>query len=695
MEGEIKEEGETMVLSDNIREIKGIGEKKAGLFAKLGIETVEDLICHYPFRYEDRKTYRELDEICESEKIMSSGIILSITETSPKPRMSLTKIKVGSELRQATLTFYNQPYLRRTFRVGERVQFYGPCQCNGRKLEFSSPLIEHYGKDKQMNRIYPIYSVVSGLTNNDVVKAMATALEEVNDIMDFFPEKLLVMRKLAPLDFALRNIHFPKEVSEVKAARYRLIYEEFFLLQMNLLSIRKHRNDSSAYKMSDKGGELEDFKDHLPFSLTSAQEKVAKEILGDMGKDIPMQRLIQGDVGSGKTVLAWLCCYFSFLNSCQSVLMVPTEVLAKQHYEGALKLLGHTGMKIGCLTGSVSKKQKQEMYSLIEEGNIDLVIGTHALIREGIRFHKLALAITDEQHRFGVKQRNKLTAHYDVEPHILVMTATPIPRTLTLVLQGDLDVSVIDELPKGRKPIITKVMENKKRNLAYNLCLGELQKGRQVYIVCPLVSESEALDLRSAEELYEELKNTLLKDYRVELLHGKMKPDQKNEIMGRYEKGETQVLVSTTVIEVGINVPNASCMIIENAERFGLSQLHQLRGRVGRGVEQSYCCLIYKGYNDVLMERMKVMAETNDGFVIAEKDLELRGPGEVLGLKQHGIPELKLADFFKHRSVLLQSKQDVEEILEGRFDLSEMERSILQKKTEEVMEKKMREVAMN
>lgn len=684
-----------MVLSDEIRVIKGIGEKKAKLFAKLGIETVEDLVRYYPFRYEDRKTYTKLEEIFESKKVFSSGIVLSISETSPKPKMSLTKIRVGSELRQATLTFYNQPYLGRTYRVGEHIQFYGTCQCSEKRLEFSSPIVEAYGKDRFTNGIYPVYSVIQGLTNNEIVKAVSTALEEINDVMDFFPSYLLEKRKLAPLDFAIRNIHFPKHISELKAARYRLIYEEFFLLQMSLLSLRKHRESASAYRMRFPEDELERFQQNLPFSLTAAQQRVFRELADDMAREVPMQRLVQGDVGSGKTILAWLCCYLCFLNGFQTVLMAPTEVLAKQHYEGALKLFENTGLKAAFLTGSVSRKQKKEIYSDIEEGRVDLVIGTHAVIQEEVRFHKLGLAITDEQHRFGVKQRNRLAGSYDIGPHILVMTATPIPRTLTLVVQGDLDVSVIDELPKGRKPIVTKVMENKKRSVAYQLCLEELKKGRQAYIVCPLILESEALDLRSAQELYESLKNGIFRDYRVGLLHGKMKPAEKDEIMKEYQSGKTQVLVSTTVIEVGINVPNASCMIIENAERFGLSQLHQLRGRVGRGAEQSYCSLIYKGYNEVLLERMKVMSQTNDGFVIAEKDLELRGPGEVLGLKQHGLAELKLADFFKHQKVLLQSKRDVEEVLEERSDISLVEREILEKKMQEIVDKKMREVAMN
>ncbi len=684
-----------MVLSDNILEIKGIGEKKAKLFAKIGVETVEDLLSYYPFRYEDRKSYKRLEEICESEKVFSSGIIIDIMESRPKPKMVLTKVKVATELAQATLTLYNQAYFRSSYRVGDHIQFYGPCQRVGKRWEFSSPLIEPYGRDQLMNRIYPVYSVIQGLSNNELVKAMATALLEINDIMDFFPNRLMKKRRIAPLDFAVRNIHFPEDISALKRARYRLIYEELFFLQMSLLGIRKHQEKSKAYAMKMEKQKIQAFRAALTFELTGAQERVLGELLGDMTKEVPMQRLVQGDVGSGKTIVAWLCCYLCFLNGCQSVLMGPTEVLAKQHYEGARKIFEPYGLRIEFLSGSVTGKKKKEIYQKIEEGEVDLVIGTHAVIQEGVRFRKLGLTITDEQHRFGVKQRNRLTGDYEISPHILVMTATPIPRTLSLVLQGDLDISIIDELPKGRKAIVTKVMEDRKRRIAYQGALSELREGRQVYIVCPLVMESEALDLKSATELCDSLKTGVFREYRVELLHGKMKASEKNDIMSRYREGSIDVLVSTTVIEVGINVPNATCMIIENAERFGLSQLHQLRGRVGRGAAQSYCYLIYKGYNDVLLERMRVMAETNDGFVIAEKDLELRGPGEVLGLRQHGLPEFKLADLMKHREVLLLAKEDVEEILNENEEITDLERFILQKKVEKTMERKLREIAMN
>ncbi len=683
-----------MVLADNIQTIKGIGEKKAKLFEKMGVKTVEDLLFYFPFRYEDRKTYRSLEQISEEGSFFSSGIVVAVQTNRIKPKMTVTKLIVRSLTKEAVLTIFNNPYIEKRYPIGTNIQFYGTCQKTRGRIQFSSPEIEEYGKNSLMSRIYPIYPLVKGIGNQDVIKAVAYALEELNDIMDYLPKRLLEGRKLAPLDFALRNIHFAKDISALKSARYRMIYEEFFMLQLNLHNIRGSRSHLKAFPLFEKK-QMQEWISSLPFELTDAQKRVLCDLEQDMQKDTPMQRLIQGDVGSGKTIIAWYGCYLAYLNGYQSVMMAPTEVLAKQHYEGAKKIFADTQMKITFLSGSVSKKKKEEIYQAIEEGEYHLVIGTHALLQDGVCFKKLALAITDEQHRFGVKQRNRLSNVYEISPHILVMTATPIPRTLTLVLQGDLDVSIIDELPKGRKRIVTKTMEYRKKNMAYQHCLQELAKGRQVYIVCPLVSESEALDLKSAEELYESLKTGMLKDYSIGLLHGKMKASEKTEIMRRYEQREIDVLVSTTVIEVGINVPNATVMIIEDAQRFGLSQLHQLRGRVGRGSEQSYCFLLYKGYDEILLQRMQVMSSTEDGFLIAEKDLEIRGPGEVLGLRQHGLPELKLADFTKHQKVMFSAKKDVEDILNEKIKLDKIERLILDNKIEETMERKMRDLAMN
>ena len=684
-----------MKKTDGVESIKGIGSKKATLLKQLGIETIEDFLLYFPFRYEDRASHVLLDEIRREDKVFSSGRIVSFQTSRPKPKMTITKITVCSELgKEGVITIFNNPYLHKQYSVGDCIQFYGMCQIKGRKILFSSPEIEPFGKNVLMNYIYPIYPLVKGLSNHDMVNAMRTILQSLGELEEVFPESLLQKRSLAPFDFAVRNIHFPHSVSALKSARYRLIYQEFFMLQMHLLNLRNKDETARSFVLKELE-QAKSFFDKIPFELTNAQKRVLQEMTEDLKQEKPMQRLVQGDVGSGKTVLAWYATYLTFLNGYQTVLMAPTEVLAKQHYEGAKKLFEGSGVRIAFLSGSISKKKKEEIYQGISDGDYDLVIGTHAVIQEGVHFSKLALAITDEQHRFGVKQRGKLSKQYEISPHILVMTATPIPRTLTLVLQGDLDISIIDELPKGRKQIETYAIEQKKAHVVYGQCIGELQKGRQLYIVCPLVKESEVLDLKSAEELYESLKTGVFSVFRVGLLHGKMKSSEKTEMMRKYQEHEIDVLVSTTVIEVGINVPNATVMIIEDAQRFGLSQLHQLRGRVGRGSDQSYCYLIYRGYDQVVLKRMQVMTSTNDGFVIAEKDLEIRGPGEVLGVKQHGIPELKLADFTKHQKVMFASKEDIQELTDKRLVCSEQERKTLGDRVEETFQKKMEHLVMN
>ncbi|MDO5062240.1 MAG: ATP-dependent DNA helicase RecG [Peptostreptococcaceae bacterium] len=679
--------------TDSVQYIKGIGEKKAKRFAKLHIHTVEDLLFHLPARYEDRSVIKTFDQIANDERVCSYGTIVNFEKSMPKRNMLIIKIVVKQGSHAAYLTTFNNEYITDKFSVGDRIAFYGKAKRVLNRLDFQSPEIEKQGEGKLTGVIFPIYPLTAGLTNTDVQKAVTQALEQVRlGLYENIPLEIREKRQLAPMEFALRNVHFPKGLEELKIARYRFVYEDFFLLQTYILMMKKLGEKQKAFELM-RYEEADNFVQNLSFELTSAQKKVLEDIDRDLGRSYPMQRLVQGDVGSGKTIIAFYASYCAFLNGYQSTIMVPTEILAKQHYHSAMELFAHTPLRIRLLIGSMTKKEKEKVYQEIAAHECDLVIGTHALIQEKVVFPKLALAVTDEQHRFGVRQRSALYAGYEITPHILVLTATPIPRTLSLILQGDLDVSVINELPKGRIPIKTLVIEQKIRHKAYERCIDELQKGRQAYIVCPLVEESEELDLRSAQELWVDLKNGYLKDFRVGLIHGKLKASEKNEIMEAFEQKRLDALVSTTVIEVGINVPNATVMIVEEAQRFGLSQLHQLRGRVGRGTDESYCVLVYKGGSDILQQRMQIMSETADGFVIAEKDLQLRGPGEMFGLRQHGLPEFKVADLAKHIHIMELAQKDAFELLESKR-LHQEYQSLLDKINKK-FEREIQEIALN
>ena len=683
-----------MKLTDSIRLIKGIGEKKASKLAKLNIKTLEDLIYHFPARYEDRSIFKTLDQIASDERVCSYGTIVNFEKTTPKRNLSIIKIVVKQGQNMAYLTLFNNKYIVDKYSIGDKIAFYGKAKLLFNHLEFNSPDIEPYGENKLTGRIFPVYPLTQGVSNLEIQNMIQVALRSSNlKELEMLPDKILKENNIAPIEFALNKIHFPGNVQELKVARYRIVYEELFMLQLYILLLKSSRNSQASYQIKYKE-KLKTMIDSLAYELTDSQKSVIGDIIKDMEKDHPMQRLVQGDVGSGKTIVAFSAMYLTFLNGLQSAIMVPTEILAKQHYEAATKLFEPLGVTVRLLIGSTKKKEKETIYEEINSGTCHMVIGTHALIQDKVRFEKLALAITDEQHRFGVKQRNALYASYNMLPHVLVLTATPIPRTLSLIIQGDLDVSSITQLPKGRVPIETLVIEQKLRHKAYEKSLKEIEKGKQVYIVCPLVEESEEMDLYSAQQLYTELKEEYYQDCQVGLIHGRMKATEKNDIMSAFEKNDLQVLVSTTVIEVGINVPNATVMIIEEAQRFGLSQLHQLRGRVGRGRDQSYCILIYKGSSDIMKQRMEIMNGTTDGFIIAEKDLLLRGPGEMFGLRQHGLPEFKIADLAKHLKIMELAQKDALGITEGRI-LNSVERAQLLEKVEKKFQKKLEEIALN
>ena len=652
------------VINESIQYVKGIGPKKAEKLNKLGIYTIKDLLYYFPRQFEDRSIIKKIAQLEDEEKVTVKALITNIESYTPKKGMTITRIDVKDDTGFAKLTFFNREYIKNTFRVGDSILAFGKVKKNGRFVELNSCELEYLSTSpKNIGKLVPVYPLSYGITNKDIMNTVRMVFENKDiKIPEYMPEYLLKKYRLCGIDYAIKNIHFPKDKESLKVALYRLIFEELLVLQLGLF-MYKGGNSNEKGILFKRDQRLDEVLESLPFSLTRAQNRALNEIIDDMCSEKVMNRLVQGDVGSGKTVVALLALAECVFNGYQGALMAPTEILAQQHYESFTETFEDIGINVELLTGSVTKKQKEGILHRARDGEIDILIGTHALIEDNVEFKNIGLVITDEQHRFGVRQRGKLSSK-GTSPDILVMTATPIPRTLALILYGDLDISIIDELPPGRQPIETIAVEKKKRDKVYNsLVRREVDKGRQVYIVCPLVEESESLDITSATETAEEIKRDFFPDLRVGLLHGKMKPSEKDAIMTAFKNHELDILVSTTVIEVGVNVPNSTLMIIENAERFGLAQLHQLRGRVGRGKHQSYCVLIYGSNSEVCRKRMGIMEETNDGFKISEKDLEIRGPGEFFGTMQHGVPELKVANLFKHMKILKTVQQEARIII--------------------------------
>ncbi|WP_455104283.1 ATP-dependent DNA helicase RecG [Peptostreptococcus sp.] len=650
------------VLNENIQFVKGIGPKKAEKMARLGIFTVKDALYYFPRQFEDRSRQKKIFQLEEGEK---TGVRVKIDRINSVSRrkFSITEFYVSDDTGKAKLVFFNKAYLRNTFRVGDMVKVFGSVKKNlGPVTELHNCEIEYDKLDKNTGIIVPVYSLTAGVGNKEVM-GMIRSIFESSDISidEYLPKWLVDKYNLCGVDFAIKNMHFPEKKENVKIAMYRLIFEELLFLQLGLFTVKGNNKVGKGIGFQ-RHKDMDKIEGKLPFRLTRAQQKAYDEIIEDMTSDRIMNRLVQGDVGSGKTVVAQLALANCVLNGYQGAYMAPTEILAKQHMESFKDFFEGTGIRVEVLTGSSTKKEARETLEDLASGQVDILIGTHALIEDRVEFASLGLVITDEQHRFGVNQRVRLTSKSE-NPDVLVMTATPIPRTLALILYGDLDISIIDELPPGRKPIETLAIEKRKRESYYmSKVRSEIEKGRQVYVVCPLVEESETLDLKSASEVYDELRYDFFKDLRVGLLHGKMKASEKDQVMEAFKNHELDILVSTTVIEVGVNVPNASLMIIENAERFGLAQLHQLRGRVGRGSEKSYCTLIYGSKTEICRHRMAIMEETNDGFKISEKDLELRGPGDFFGTRQHGLPELRVANLFKHMKILRLVQKEAREI---------------------------------
>lgn len=639
-------------LKKDVKYVKGVGPNRVKLLNKLNIFTLGDLITYYPRGYEDRSKPKNMLECIDREEALIEAIVINrMTEIRLKGK-TMYKLQVRDESGIGTAIWFNQSYLKNKFQVGKKYKFYGKISNAFGKITIQSPVFDEEEKNNNTGKIIPIYPLTYQLSQNVLRKIIENGLKEAEGgLQETLPSYLLEEYHLQNLQQAMKHIHFPNEFKDFTIARKRLVFEELLSTQLALLELKNMSLIEENGIAFHKEAKMSDIINKLPFKLTGAQRRVLEEIDTNMESPKAMNRLLQGDVGSGKTVIAMCAAYKAVKSGYQVAIMAPTAILATQHLENFQKMLANTGIRVELLISGITKKKKEDILDRLANGQIDILIGTHAIIEDNVVFSKLGLVVTDEQHRFGVKQRTRIVEKGQ-NPDVLVMTATPIPRTLALILYGDLDISIIDELPPNRKKVDTFAVSKKMEDRINNFMREQIKEGRQAYIVCPLVEENEELDLKSVEKLYEKYKKEIFPDYRVEYIHGKMKPKEKDEIMAKFKAGEIDVLISTTVIEVGVDVPNANIMVIEDAERFGLAALHQLRGRVGRGEYKSYCILKYEGKGEVVRKRMKVMCETNDGFVISEKDLELRGSGDFFGTMQHGLPEFKIANLFEDMEIL-------------------------------------------
>ena len=639
-------------LQKSVQYIKNVGPSRVKLLNKLNIQTLQDLITYFPRNYEDRGVAKKLADCKDGEEALIKGTAITKVSETFAGKLKIYKLVIRDGENPCTIVWYNQSYVKNIFKIGNTYNFYGKIDIKLGRYEMKSPIFDESGVNKNTGKIIPIYPLTYGISQNTIRKIIENGIDEVYGNLDeTLPDYILKNYNLMDLNNAIKKIHFPNNKTDFIQARYRLVFEELLSFQLALLQIKKnYKTDENGIKFN-KDVKMSDVIDTLPFKLTNAQIKVLQEINQDMETNKPMNRLLQGDVGSGKTIVSIISAYKAVKSGYQSAILAPTAILAVQHMENFQKTLNKFGIRCELLVSSITKKNKQIIKEKLANGEIDILIGTHAMLEEDVSFKNLGLVVTDEQHRFGVKQRAKIVAK-GKKPDVIVMSATPIPRTLALILYGDLDISIINELPPNRKKIDTFAVGKSFEERVNHFIEKQLDEGRQCYIVCPLVEENEEMDLKSVTELAEKLQNETFKKYKVEFLHGKMKPKEKDDIMLRFKNGEIDILISTTVIEVGVDVPNANIMVIENSERFGLAQLHQLRGRVGRGEYKSYCILKFEGKGKVVQERMKIMCQTNDGFIISEKDLELRGSGDFFGTAQHGIPEMKIANLFEDIDIL-------------------------------------------
>lgn len=666
-----------MDLRESVTSLKGVGPKKAEALKKLGISTMEDLVFFLPRSYEDRRNRIDISDAAEDQNSVVTGEVkLVVNDRYRGGRKQMLRLFVEDGTGSMEVVFFNAKYLQHSFRTGRKYTFFGKVTRNFGKMQMIHP--EFSDADGMEDGILPVYPLTKGISQREMrtwQKSLKRAYSMAEDILS---SEAVERNRLCSLSYALENVHFPQEKQKLLEAKYRLIFDELLILQTGLFMARQNvtdgRNGIAFSPEADTGRYIES----LPYPLTGAQQRCVEEIERDLESSTAMNRLVQGDVGCGKTAVAEIAMYKAVKSGYQAVLMAPTEILAAQHFDGISRAFEAHGIRTAFLTGSLKAAQKREVLEQIATGEAQVIIGTHAVIQPDVEFSRLGLVITDEQHRFGVRQRVKLREKGE-NPNVLVMTATPIPRTLSVILYGDLDVSIIDELPPGRQQTVTRCIKSEKRGECYDFVEQQLKQGRQAYVVTPLIEESETLDAKSAEQVAAELKKRF-RGYSVELIHGAMSQDEKDRIMESFSRGETDVLVATVVIEVGINVPNATVIVIENSERFGLAQLHQLRGRVGRGSHRSYCFLILDGGSEIAEKRGQIMEASSDGFLIAEEDLKLRGPGEIFGTRQHGLPDLAITDLSKHMKILEQAKEEAKAMLADDPALDAPEHSALRRR---------------
>ena len=673
-----------------LKDIKGIGEKKLALLNKLGIFTVNNLLEYFPYSYIDTTKFKKISEITEEGSYSYRLKIISLMENRKKKNIRVTKfLAMDEEMNYCTIVYFNNIFISKNLKINNVYEMYGRAKLLGKNVEIQSPTMQN--KVNIIGSVIPQYHLCKGISNLDLVKIIQNLLKKNSYFEEKLPSNILNELNLESYDNAIRNIHFPKDNESFIRAKRRLAFDEIFYFQLSMKKFKKKNADAISFQIKNKTLE---FINSLSFKLTNSQNKVLEDIFNDMSSDRQMNRLIQGDVGCGKTIVSFIAMFNVVKNGFQSVLMAPTEILARQHFENAIELFEKHNIKVELLVGSLKESEKKTIREKIENGQVDIIIGTHAVFQEKVVYKNLGFVITDEQHRFGVKQR-LLLSKKSKNPDILVMSATPIPRTVGLVMFCDLDISTIDELPSGRGKVNTYFVDENYEDRYMSFIKKHISEGRQAYIVCPLVDESDTLELQSVINLYERLKERYFQDVEIEFIHGKIKPVDKDSIMKNFENGKIKVLVATTVIEVGINVPNSNIMVIYNAERFGLSQLHQLRGRIGRGNYDSFCILVSNNKSTSVKKRMDIMCSSNDGFYISEQDFLLRGYGDILGYRQSGEARFKILNIQKDYDLLKSSIKYVDELLKDDFNFEKEENQVVKRNVDEFIQNLSENIIMN